>query len=72
MFIIKQSTPNRTLDRHVYVRGALFQFRIIYTKNRTWKLYVKMYNLRSDDTEKEMKKRNLVEINISRLAWAYF
>ena len=26
----------------------------------------KMYNLRSDDTEKEMKKRNLVEINFSR------
>ena len=31
-----------------------------------------MYNLRSDDTEKEMKKRNLVEINFSRLAWAYY
>ena len=33
----------------------------------------KMYNLRSDNTEKEMKKKkNLVEINISRLAWTYY
>ena len=56
--VFKQSTLNITLDRHVYVRGALFQFRIIYNKSYM-ETIPKMYNLRSDNTEKETKKKRI-------------
>ena len=69
MFIIKESAPNQI---GTFTSAVLYVNLGLYTTNRTWKLYLKMYNLRSDDTEKEMKKRNLVEINFSRLAWAYY